>query len=397
MKYIEIFHFTCEHVSHVMIFNMFSLFCFAQTVEGGLRPLVPGLLHGVEEQRLLRIRHGGGRGQIFPRPSEIGQLVGSRSLIWSRRFVGTRLVGSRLFGSRLRSPAPAVERRSWKGQGSVQHEADGARRTGRPGPAGKAEEGHGADRGQHRDDADGDGDGEPDVIKRCLGVWMGTLADKIDERLHHQMVQNITIVMWELISTSRLLPPRPAPDPAVSDAPLAQPTLPQQQQQQQLQQQQHNKQQQQPLQHDVTQGAGTTTTFTDMIPPLLPLQHRGRYGGAQQSSDHGQQSSDHGQQSSDHGQQSQSQSQFQSQSQSGYAFPNWDAPGPTAGQVTYTIPTRPSSTPNMSQTSQSSLANLSGMTDMLGLNTPQNMTQHSPSDNPPAATTNPGMSGAGFL
>jgi hypothetical protein len=156
------------------------------------------------------------------------------------------------------------------------------------------------------------------------GMWMGKLASKIDERLHPEMYQKCTTIMMDLITSSRSLPPLQTPVSVIVQ-PL-QPLDPQPLQQPDQQQQQ-------------------ATTLMDLIPPLRPLQSR-----------HGQQ---HTQQ---HKQQQQQQQQGGSQWTSTYPGANWDTNMPTSGEPIAMPMPRPSSTPNLSQ---SSYPNISGFSDLL--------------------------------
>ena len=157
------------------------------------------------------------------------------------------------------------------------------------------------------------------------GVWMGTLADKIDERLHEEMVTTTYNIMWDLIKRSKNLPPHQAP--VVS--------------------------QQQPQQQPSQVEDQHVSSYVDMIPALEPFRHR----------------------------RLQHQTTSTSVPGSEYAFSDWTTPEPTAGQATY-LPARPSSNPNLSQ---SPFANISGVSTLLGmdLNTPTNLVLNSPSDVPP--------------
>lgn len=189
------------------------------------------------------------------------------------------------------------------------------------------------------------------------GAWMGSLANRIDPRLHRQMYKDAINMMMDFVDSSRLLPPLQAPLPAVQ-----QPT------QQQLQPNPQTAPQQEPPQFYVDQQPGMsyqqpaasyddqqpTTSYVDMIAPpptQPPMYDRGH------------------------------------QSDTGTSVPqaylgSWNTEMPTSGQSTASasfpsnMPPRPASTPNMSQTS---IRNISGLSDVFNaMNTP-NVQDKSPS------------------
>lgn len=162
------------------------------------------------------------------------------------------------------------------------------------------------------------------------GVWMGSLAAQIDPRLHQQMYRDAIPMMMGLLDASRLLPPRHPPGPA--NLPLQQPL-------------------QQPLHQPLLQphDQGPTGSLVELIPPLPP--HPPQHNRGQQADER--------------------------QWDNTYMGQHWDTQMPTAGERTasasFNMPPRPNSTPNMSQTT---IPNLSGLSDML--NTPT-MQEQSPS------------------
>lgn len=183
------------------------------------------------------------------------------------------------------------------------------------------------------------------------GVWMGSLANEIDPRLHRQMYRETMHMMMNFVESSRQLPPLHAPFPADQQPP-----------QKPMQQPERPPPQQQP---PTSQDQQPTMSYVDMIPPPPTQPLRNNRG---QQSDTGTWDSNPFLGCND------TQMPMSGQRTASASFPS-------------IMPPRPSSTPNISQ---SSIPNISGLSDML--NTP-NVEDQSPSQ----PLGGPGTSGGGFF